>query len=629
MREDDGRDGSAVARLGASGGPLRDGLDVAEPALERGAPGAAMGDLGGVAVSVGARRVSDAPLREVHVVTESTVERLASGVPLRDVLDVRAPGSWTDLDVEVRVSARYRPGLLPGLAWVEGRRGSTTSSLIAAAVGRLRRERGAEFAVESVEPLLALALCHPDGRVRGAALARARQYPDLLPLIVVRAADWAEPVRETARELLRDVLDVDAAVALAPLILLVGRRGRGDFGVRLLGEVLRRAPGERLDPLYGSSDRTVRRFAHRLAVAEGFLSPAELARAAAQDGDAVIQDLCAEAALKTVSAEVGDDVLRPLLTARNPRARSSGVTALRRAGRAAEAERFLTDRSAVVRACARYVVRQLGTDPLPLYRAWCSKLGPEAGGERETGQARQPKPETGQAREPKPETGQTREPKPETGQAREPKPETGQTREPKPETGHVRKPEAGQGGPKRGSFVPVPGAVIGLAECGERADAVLLWPLLAHPVPAVRARAVAGLRLLDVVDAGRLRPLLDDPAPGVVRETGLALLPSAQELPADWLMERLGERWPRHVRVAAFRLLSAGAGIVPLRAAVELLEDPDPKLRGWAEQAVQRWHPPAGLPSGEAEVEALLDRCTHLFSSYVLRRRKWEAGVGR
>ncbi|MEU8755433.1 hypothetical protein AB0C88_33640 [Streptomyces chartreusis] len=575
-----------------------------------------MGDVGGVAGAVGAQRVSDAPLREVRAVTESTVERLASGVPLRDVLDVGEPGSWTDLDVEVRVSARYRPDLLPSLAWVEGRSGPTVSSLIAAAVGRLRRERGAESAVESVEPLLALALCHPDGRVRAAALARAREYPDLLPLIVVRAAEWAEPVRETARELLRDALDVDAAVALAPLILLVGRRDRGDFGVRLLGEVLRRAPGERLGPLYGSADRTVRRFAHRLAVAEGFLSPAELAGAAARDGDAVIQDLCAEAALKTVSADVGDDVLRPLLTARNPRARSSGVTALRRAGRATEAERFLTDRSAVVRACARYVVRQLGTDPLPLYRAWCSELGPEAGGERETSEAREPKPETGHALDPKPETGHALDPKRAAGQARE------------ADTGHAREPESGRG-PERGSFVAAPGAVIGLAECGERLDAVLLWPLLAHPVPAVRARAVAGLRLLDVVDAGRLRPLLEDPAPGVVRETGLALLPSAQELPSDWLMERLGEPWPRHVRVAAFRLLSAGAGIVPLRAAVELLEDPDPKLRGWAEQAVQRWHPPAGLPSGEAEVEALLDRCTHLFSSYVLRRRKWEAGVGR
>ncbi|SEC30408.1 hypothetical protein SAMN05216482_2815 [Streptomyces sp. PAN_FS17] len=596
MREDDGRDGGAVERPGASGGPLRDGLVVAESALERGAPGTTMEDVDDVAESVGAQRASGGPLREVRAVTESTVERLASGVPLRDVLDVGEPGSWTDLDVEVRASARYRPDLLPGLAWVEGRSGPTVSSLIAAAVGRLRRERGAEFAVESVGPSLALALCHPDGRVRAAALTRAREYPDLLPLIVVRAADWAEPVREPARELLRDALDVDAAVALAPLILLVGRRDRGDFGVRLLGEVLRRAPGERLGPLYGSADRTVRRFAHRLAVAEGFLSPAELAFAAARDGDAVIQDLCAEAALKTVSGDVGDDVLRPLLTARNPRARSCGVTALRRAGRAAEAERFLTDRSAVVRACARYVVRQLGTDPLPLYRAWCSELGPEADGNRETGQAWELKPETGQARE--------------------------------PETGRALEPEAGQG-PKPGSRVPAPGAVIGLAECGERADAVLLWPLLAHPVPAVRARAVAGLRLLDVVDAGRLRPLLADPAPGVVREAGLALLPSAQELPSDWLMERLGERWPRYVRVAAFRLLSAGAGIVPLRAAVELLEDPDPKLRGWAEQAVQRWHPPAGLPSGDTEVETLLDRCTHLFSSYVLRRRKWEAGVGR
>ncbi|MEU2251388.1 hypothetical protein [Streptomyces sp. NPDC019224] len=49
-----------------------------------------------------------------------------------------------------------------------------------------------------------------------------------------------------------------------------------------------------------------------------------------------------------------------------------GVTALRRAGRYDEARAYLADRSSVVRACARYVVRQGGGDPLPLYRALCA-----------------------------------------------------------------------------------------------------------------------------------------------------------------------------------------------------------------------------------------------------------------
>ncbi|WP_435229915.1 HEAT repeat domain-containing protein, partial [Streptomyces sp. Tue6028] len=163
-----------------------------------------------------------------------------------------------------------------------------------------------------------------------------------------------------------------------------------------------------------------------------------------------------------------------------------------------------------------------------------------------------------------------------------------------------------------------PGAVIGLAECGNRADVRLLWPLLAHPAPGVRARAVAGLRALDCVDTTRLRPLLDDPGAGVVRETAISLLPSAQQLPADWLLERIDCERPRHVRVAAFRLLDACGGIVALRAAVGLLQDPDAKLRTWAGQCVQRWHPCADMRRGDAEVGELLDRSRHLFSDYVL-----------
>ncbi|MER5514551.1 HEAT repeat domain-containing protein [Streptomyces sp. NPDC002763] len=88
-----------------------------------------------------------------------------------------------------------------------------------------------------------------------------------------------------------------------------------------------------------------------------------------------MQDLCAEAAVAALREGTCDDfteVVEALLGSRQPRVRSAGVTALRRTGRHADAEPYLTDRSAVVRACARWVLRQGGTDPAPLYRALCA-----------------------------------------------------------------------------------------------------------------------------------------------------------------------------------------------------------------------------------------------------------------
>ncbi|MER6473143.1 hypothetical protein [Streptomyces collinus] len=458
--------------------------------------------------------------------------RLAGDAPLRSTLDVADPDDWLALDAGVRRVAWYHPQFLPD--WEH-------SAPLPADLSQLGESR------------LALALCHRDGRIRSEALRQSVRYPGLLPLVVIRCADWAGPVRELARKLLGEALDVDSAVGLAPFILRVGRRDRGTFGIDVLGRVLRQASHGQLAPLFGCPDRIVRRFAYQLAVEARLLRPAELARAAVLDADTVVQDLCATAALAALGPEAAyEDVLPPLLSARNPRTRSAGVTGLRQAGWSKQAESFLSDRSALVRACARYVVRQHGGDPVAWYRDQCSSAAAMA--------------------------------------------------------------------------LP-PGAVIGLAECGSRVDAELLRPLLAHPAAGVRARAVAGLRILDRVDAEQLRPLLDDPAAAVVRETALALLPSAKDLPADWLLQRTGSERPRHVRVGAFRLLDARGGIVALRAAVGLLNDPDAKLRTWAGQSVQRWQPSEDVRGRAAEVEQLLDRSRHLFSDYVLRRRKWAAGV--
>ncbi|KUM89913.1 MULTISPECIES: hypothetical protein [Streptomyces] len=436
--------------------------------------------------------------------------RLAEGAALREAVDTADPAAWTALDAGVREIAwrSDEPRWLP--AWERTEAGRALPEALADGSGA--RPLTAEW--------LALGLCHRQGRIRAAALERAARRPELLPLLVVRCSDWAPPVRAEARRLLAEVLDAESAVRLLPLILRVGRRDRGDVVIGLATRLLRAAPRGTLTPLYTDPDRTARRYAYRLAVEEGCLSPAELARAAARDTDTVIQSLCADAALAGLAqpgasgqaAAAFDDVLAPLLGARGAQPRAAGVTALRRAGRSAEAEGFLGDRAGVVRACARYVLRQGGGDPHAWYRERCAAAGPA---------------------------------------------------------------------------LPA-GAVSGLAECGDRTDAELLWALTSHAVAAVRARAVGGLRALDVTDVARMRSLLDDPAPGVVREATLALVPSARMLDERWLMERLAAERPRQVRLSAFRLLDAHEGLVPLRAAVALLDDPDDRLRYRARQSVGR-----------------------------------------
>ncbi|MFC0842623.1 HEAT repeat domain-containing protein [Streptomyces noboritoensis] len=401
------------------------------------------------------------------------VGRLAAGVAVDQALDVTDPEAWIGVDVGVRELAWRRPELFHSNASLSGR--------------RLSRDGDASWPTVTWtgtpgEAELALALCHRDGRIREAALGHAEERPALSALVVIRCADWAGPVRERARALLATV-PAHRLAAHAPLILRIGRRPRGAFAQELLTEALRTGPATHAMALLDSSDKATRRLAYRVAVERGLLSPTRLAQTAARHHDVVVQGLCAEAAVATLGEGTSDnftEIVVPLLASRQPRVRSAGVTALRRTGRHLEAEPYLTDRSALVRACARWVLRQGGTDPAPLYRALC--VDPA---ER-------------------------------------------------------------------------PAAAAGLGECGTREDADLLRPLLAHPVPGVRACAVAGLRALEAVRADDVRPLLEDSSAAVVRQATAALLPWADHLPPQHLRELLAEHRPRHQQVAAARLLWAG-----------------------------------------------------------------------
>ncbi|MFB7834398.1 hypothetical protein [Streptomyces sp. NPDC056056] len=269
--------------------------------------------------------------------------------------------AWTALDEDIRSALRYG-GLPPAPTWLPD--------------GPTRFPDGDGAGWPGVERL-AVALCGPDGRIREAALAYAGDTPALLPLVAIRCADWAGPVRERARAVLRAELSgpgsrpSEALGALAPVILRAAGRRHGDAARELLVQVLREGPETGVTALRASRDRRVRRLAHRIAVDRGLLSPAQLAATAVADPDVVVQDLCADAVLAAVGTAGGAPLTR-LLGARQGRIRAAGVTGLRKAGRAEEAEPFLYDRSALVRACARWVLRQTGTEPLPLYRAACA-----------------------------------------------------------------------------------------------------------------------------------------------------------------------------------------------------------------------------------------------------------------
>ncbi|MFJ9827915.1 hypothetical protein ACIRSU_26680 [Streptomyces sp. NPDC101160] len=426
----------------------------------------------------------------------AAIRGLARGRKLARVIDTTHPGAWTALDEGIRVAIGYGEIERPAHPWM------STSRLPAALRAALR-------APAPTESQLALALCDPSGLVREAALPHAARHPAVLPLVAVRATDWAAPVRDRARELLAAALPgADAATlgTTAPVIIRLKSRLRGGEGVALLQDVLRTVPGETVSALFLNRDRPTRRLAFTAAVERGLLDARELARIAAYDDDAAVRNRAADAAL---AVGVPDETLPLLLGARSGAVRSAGVIALRKAGRTAEAAPFLYDRSGLVRACARWVLRQDGRDPLPLYRAACADAATV---------------------------------------------------------------------PDR--------APLGLAECGDRKeDTAVLWELAGHEREHVRASAVAGLRLFEA-DFTRLLPLLDDPAPGVVREAARALLPWADRLPEAELLRRTGPGRPVHVRVRALRLLREHGSVAYQETARRLVEDPDPVVRMRARRAL-------------------------------------------
>jgi hypothetical protein len=227
---------------------------------------------------------------------------------------------------------------------------------------------------------LALASCHPDGRVRERAVRRIAEVladgqapAGLVAFLVVRTGDWARPVRDPARAALAVLLDADPArlvPAALPAAEAMARRQRGGFArQQILALLMAEGGAGVIGSLVYSHDRRASRLALPVAVATRWIRFDALAKIAAQDADRRCRTIAAQAAAREAVWTEQLGVLRELAGCPYGDVRAVALTGLLRAGRPEEAVGHLGDRDPLVRATAREAARRTGVDAAAWYRA--------------------------------------------------------------------------------------------------------------------------------------------------------------------------------------------------------------------------------------------------------------------
>lgn len=235
---------------------------------------------------------------------------------------------------------------------------------------------------------LCLALCHPSGYVRQAAIRKAaerlrrgtlsRNPARALQLLVLRRNDWVAAVAaEASRALSRLLVDERAtswvqALPLVNRLAHLGRRDHADF-VEAVHAAARGAAWARplMDGI-GSRDRHVARSAVRCALASGALAQSEVVDAALRASDPVARLAAARAADEMGGADPGDALLLrleadPYMPVRREALRLRGLWRPQTLG--AAHQRLLLDPSRALRAQAQAAIATGGADPAAHYRA--------------------------------------------------------------------------------------------------------------------------------------------------------------------------------------------------------------------------------------------------------------------
>lgn len=218
-----------------------------------------------------------------------------------------------------------------------------------------------------------VAACSRNGRLRESAVAGPAMRTDglLLPVVVLRTADWVPEVRERARRSLAAALRTAGTSALltaASVAVAIGSWARGEHAVEAVAGALRAVPDEVLASARRHQDMGVRRLAYRLWLESGRSPHEEVTRAALREQDQVCRLRCAEWLVADAVRDRRVDVLEELLRQGSSKVGIEALTALVELGRTEAGAAYLAHRSAMMRATAQWAIRRASRNPATIYR---------------------------------------------------------------------------------------------------------------------------------------------------------------------------------------------------------------------------------------------------------------------
>lgn len=228
-------------------------------------------------------------------------------------------------------------------------------------------------------PLAAAAICsmHRSGFIREEAVRRLAglRTGDELPYLLIRAADWVEPVRKAAARSIRERLVVDyIPTFMDNLVLLEGESFESGRAARLAPAIEQFLNSDEALPQllrgFNHPDRGVRRAASRRALHAGIDAMTLLDSALAQD-DVVVAQAIVRSAIEQATEDEREGLLDRLLSHPFGRIRQLALLARLRFYPESTSEvlgRALFDRQAGVRDIAQRVLAKQGMDVAQRYR---------------------------------------------------------------------------------------------------------------------------------------------------------------------------------------------------------------------------------------------------------------------
>jgi hypothetical protein len=271
------------------------------------------------------------------------------------VLAAMRPRTWVRLDVELRSLRHFFPS-------------------------RDEWQQVTDAAWDGANPLaLLLAACSGDGRQRQRAVQTPLIHRDqrLLPLLLIRTADWVKPVRDNARQALPAALaasDVDGLLQATGIAIAMQDWHRGEVAIAAVGEALRTRSDGTLEAARTSDDVQVRRLAYRVWVDSGHADSDPLVAAALTESDIMCQRQIVDAVVRAAVRDQQRHALDRLLGARYPRVRVEALAGLVQIGHPEAGEAYLADRSSMVRATAQWAMQRAGRNAAERYRAMLTSM---------------------------------------------------------------------------------------------------------------------------------------------------------------------------------------------------------------------------------------------------------------